>query len=514
MREMSRNRQTIINLTGSIIAFGTNLIISFFLSPYIVRTLGAEANGFIALANNFNTFASLVTIALNSMAGRFITIKIHQNDIAAAKVYYSTVVFCNIFLIILFSIPMAFCVIFLDKLLHIPVELIADVKLLFCFLFTSFLISTGISAWNVSTFSTNKLFLSSFRSIQSNVLRVLMIVLLFSLFKPSVYFVGLTTLVCTLFIAGYSAYYKKTLLPFLGYSRKDFSFKAVRELLGSGIWNTINQTGIVLLNGLDLLITNLMISSKDMGVLSVAKTIPIVILNFTGTMVNIFAPSLTIDYAKGNITEVKNGLKKGMKLTGVLSTIPLALLIIFGDSFYTLWVPSQDAKALHVLSVLNCISLVFISGTQCLYNVFTVVNKLKVNSLLVLLTGILNTFIVFVLLKTTNLGIYAVASVSSLLILVRNLFYTIPYAAKYLGFKWNTFIPEVGYSVLSVVLICLFGYGLKSFFSTNSWGTLGVAAILTSIAGLIINGFVVLTKSERAIIIKTIIRKLKYDEHS
>ena len=52
---LSENKKLIINLLSSIIAFGINLIIGFYLSPYIVKNLGVEANGFISLANNFIT---------------------------------------------------------------------------------------------------------------------------------------------------------------------------------------------------------------------------------------------------------------------------------------------------------------------------------------------------------------------------------------------------------------------------------------------------------------------------
>ena len=44
---LSENKKLVINLLSSIIAFAVNLIIGFYLSPYIVKNLGVEANGFI-----------------------------------------------------------------------------------------------------------------------------------------------------------------------------------------------------------------------------------------------------------------------------------------------------------------------------------------------------------------------------------------------------------------------------------------------------------------------------------
>ena len=44
--------------------FGISLCISFFVTPIIVDKLGSEAYGFVSLANNFVSYAALITVAL------------------------------------------------------------------------------------------------------------------------------------------------------------------------------------------------------------------------------------------------------------------------------------------------------------------------------------------------------------------------------------------------------------------------------------------------------------------
>ena len=122
-------------------------------------------------------------------------------------------------------------------------------------------------------------------------------------------------------------YYAKTLTPELKISKKFFNINAIVELLKSGIWNTISKLSSILSSGLDLLITNIFINATAMGVLSLAKTIPTIILSLFGTIAAIFAPSLTISYAKGDTLEIKNQLNSSIKILGVLSSIPLAILI-------------------------------------------------------------------------------------------------------------------------------------------------------------------------------------------
>lgn len=507
---MGKNMALVINIISSIVAFSATLVINFFLSPFLVKELGVEAVGFLNLATNFVVYASLVAIALNSMAGRFITIEYHQNNIQAANRYYSSVTVANIILSIVMLIPAIMVIIYLEKIINIPSNMLWDVKLLFSLLIINFLINTAFSSWSVATFLTNKIYLQSIRTMSSQILRVIIIIGLFSLLQPSLYYIGIGTIIATIYVVIYSFYYKRKLLPELRIRKKDNSISSLWELITSGIWNTILTAGQILLSGLDLLIANLFVGSKEMGMLALAKTLPTVMTQLAGTLASVFTPSLTILYAKGDIEGLKIELKKSMKLLGVILTVPLSILFVFGDKFYELWVPSEDAQILQILSILTIFGLIFTSGIQSLYNVFAVVNKIKVYSLLILLSGVLSILIVYILLVTTNLGIFAVASVSSFINLARNMFYTVPFAAKYLGLKWNTFIPEVLFSIISAITLTIIGMIVKQFvIIIHSWITLLACAGITALIGFIVNIYVVLNKEERDYLFSFLKKKLK-----
>lgn len=95
--ELSRNKQHAINLVASVTNMLVGALISFFLTPYIVKTIGVEANGFVMLANSFISYATLVGTALNSMAGRFIMISYYNNDEEKVSRLYSSLYWGNIF---------------------------------------------------------------------------------------------------------------------------------------------------------------------------------------------------------------------------------------------------------------------------------------------------------------------------------------------------------------------------------------------------------------------------------
>lgn len=61
--------------------------------------------------------------------------------------------------------------------------------------------------------------------------------------------------------------------PELKVERKLFSMDAVKKLVGNGIWNSINSLGVTLNSGLDLLVTNLLLTNLQMGQIAITKTI-------------------------------------------------------------------------------------------------------------------------------------------------------------------------------------------------------------------------------------------------
>ena len=147
--ELSRNKQHAINLAASITNMVVGALISFFLTPYIVKTIGVEANGFVMLANSFISYATLVGTALNSMAGRFIMISYYNNDEEKVSRLYSSLYWGNIFLALVYGLLGFFCVIFLEKLVSIPVELQTDVKILFALLFMATILYSTSAAWSM-----------------------------------------------------------------------------------------------------------------------------------------------------------------------------------------------------------------------------------------------------------------------------------------------------------------------------------------------------------------------------
>lgn len=509
MDKVSINKGIARNLIATITSFGINILISFFLTRHVVNKIGVEANGFVALGNNIIQYVNLIAISLNSMAARFIMVESERKHQQRAEVYYKSVLFSNIVLSAIVTIPSVFFISYLQNIINIPASIILDVKILFSLLIINFVVSLISNTYAVCYFITNTLYISSIRDVIGNVIKAIVLVIAFSLFSPSVWYVGLAAFVASIFAVVYNFVFNKKLTHSLFSSKAKCELSAIKVLFSSGIWNLVVKLGQILTDGLDLLIADIMISSTSMGVLSVAKTIPIMIQSIIGSIASSYVPSFTSLYTSKDIEGLVHLLKSSMKLLAFIMSIPLGILFMFGIQFFQLWVPAQDASQLQILSILSIMPLIISGSVNTVFNIFTVTNKLKVNSIALLISGIINTAIVFVLLSCTDFGIYAVAGVSSFVIICKNLFVVLPYAAKCLKRRWSSFYPDILWGIITTCVIVACGACVNCVPFENTWGTLILKCIIVGACGTFINFFILFRKNERKNLVMMLIRSRK-----
>jgi O-antigen/teichoic acid export membrane protein len=497
---MEDKKQLSINLTAQIISFAVGFIISFFIAPFVIGKLGEDAYGFIGLANNFVSYTTLITIALNSMAGRFITISYHKGDAETAKKYFASVYYSNLFLsgvIILFAI---FIVVFLDRIVKIPPALDNDVKFLFGLTFLNSIFALISNFYSVAAFVKNRIDLHSLRSIVSNLVRLVCILTPFLLFKPHLWYYGISALIATTYFTIANRSLTRKLLPELRIDKSLFDFKLVKELLVSGGWNLLTKLSEVLSAGMDLLLANLFISATAMGTLAIGKTVPMAVLFFCGSIIVVFVPKLTELYAKGNIVALRNELLNNIRITGVFSAIPLVVFMVLGEDFFRLWVPMQDARILYVLSSVALFNLLLSTPQESLWNVFVIVNKVKTPAIIRLIFSILIFATILIAVFCCTNEYYKLLSIVGARAVwegVRSLTFLPIYGAKCLNLKWTTFYFVIFKNLFLLILLIIVLGWLKRYIVINDWiGFILYAVFISAVTGISI-AFFMLNKDQK-----------------
>lgn len=486
------------NVVFSVITFTLNFFISFYITPRITANFGSETYGYLKLANDFASYAALFSIALNSMASRFIMLERSRGRLREAQRYFSSVGAANTILAAIFVLPAVLCVRHLDTLFEISPALVAEVKLTYALTFTNFILQLFFSIYSNCYYITNTLYLSSLRTAQAGILNAVTVLSLFFFFQPRLSFVVCGTLAATVFTVSANFYYTRRLTPELRFRFSDFSPRRVWTILSSGIWNSITQLSNLLTNQLDLLITNLFIGASTMGFLSVAKTAPNVIISFNATIANVFSPNLMRLYAQGDREGMKQAAKTAMRFMCLFVSIPNAILLTMGTQFYSLWVPEQPAALINTFTVLTILNSCVTGPLQPLYQIFTITNKVRENALVMIAYGFAYLGVVYVLLRLTSWGVYAILGTNLVGSLLVASLYHLPYAAKHIGLSRWAFFPEIGKSILSFALVSVIGFAFSRMGDLSaSWLRWFAAAGCTGLLGFGCNLFVVLDAGER-----------------
>ncbi len=499
-----KSKQALINIITSTLEFVLQMGISLLITPYIVSSLSVEAYGFISLANTFPNYIQVATAALNAMAGRFVSVELFKGNQEKAGTYYSSVIIGNI----LISVGVAvLCCIFIpniQRLINVPNYLVRDVQILLIAVMVNLVIRLCCTLKGIAAYVENKLYLTSLGGMQGICLRAVILVLLFVFFPPKIYYIALASIIETIFVVIWNTYFQRKLMPDLRVRIKSVRGSAVKELLSSGIWGSVSRLGGMLTSGLDLLICNLLVGAVGMGLYSLSHTLPAMVLTFVNIIAGAFSPLITKAYAKGGSQEFLLEVKNSMKMLNLVMGVIIGGIVGLGDVFYKLWLPNENGRTLYILTCLSLLLMAFTSSTGTAHNVFVATNKVKQQSIIILIFGAISTTVLLVLLKMTSLGVFAVAGVSAIVGIIRDYCCILPYTAKVMGCKWYTFHLEALKNVMSVAIVAGIGIALKLIISVQSWFVFAICVVLCGGLGLFANLFVCLTREQRSGILKKV----------
>lgn len=491
-----KNKRLVINMIANMIAFGISMTMTFFLTPFLIKNVGTDAYGFVPLANQFISYANIIVMALNSMAARFITLKVVEENYEDVNIYFNSVLFSNIIISVILAIPIFFIIKYLQNILDIPTFLIGDVKILFTLVFISMLFSILTSVFEVATFCKNRIDLKSYRDVIMSVIRSGLLLGFFMFFDPSIIYIGIVNIIITLLTFFTAIYFTKKLILEIQINKSFFRVSAIKELLSAGVWNSFNQLSSLLLSGVDLLIANIMLGSTMGGVYSIVQILPNFIKSFISMILGVFMPQITIAYGKKDRELLIKEIYNANKILALLISLALTFLLVYGDIFFKLWVPTENNEMLHRLSILIILPMIISGGINILFNVFTVTNNLKVPSIVMFGTGVINIVLVFILLKTTNLGIYSIPICSGVLGVIRNCIFTPIYASKCIGAKWNAFYKDILNGIIFIIINSIIFITARHVFIIDSWIKLIIVSCVVSIICLLINGIILVREKD------------------
>ena len=263
-RKRSLKKQLLPNLIANGGIFALNILLGMWYTPYLIRYLGVAAYGLIPLANSLAPYLSLISLSLNGAAGRFLTIDLEREELDSANCTFNTVLFGNVGLIGL-MLPVVIGVTwFVPRWFDVPAGQEVYAQWLFAATLGSYLLTLLQSSFSVSTWARNRFDLRNAVVAIHHLLRVGIVVVVFSLTRPLLWHVGLGIVVAALFGIAGDMWLWRRLTPQLQIRPSSFDRSRVRQLFGMGGWMVVNQVGTLLWRS-DLIVANILLGAKVAG---------------------------------------------------------------------------------------------------------------------------------------------------------------------------------------------------------------------------------------------------------
>lgn len=472
--KIKRNNLPLLrSLIFGAISITLNLFIALFLTPRIIGQVGIDAYGFVSLSSNIMSYLSIITAALNAYAARYISISYLKNDLKNFNVYYNTVFWGNVVIGSILLVILAIFIINIDNFLNISDGLVTDVQWLFGFVGLNYFVGLASVAWKIYGQIKDRVDVTNLIEGIAGLLQLIILVVMFHCMTLKVWYVGFAMFIPSIFIFIVSVKQSFRFMPEIKIKIRDISGWAFKTLILKGIWNSIDGFGNTLNSGLDLLITDLMLSPIEMGKVSVAKSVSGIIPKFYSMISQSFYPQILNAYSQNNIAELILRYKKSMKTCAIITNTIFICFVFLGRDFLTLWIPNQDIETIFTLTLLSIAPCIIEGATYPLYSVYTLTTRVVVPTIITIISGIINVISMYILLKYTELGIYAVVFTTAIIVTLVH-FITPIYSCMCLKIKYFTFLP----TLLNIAIILFLGIAILYPVNILFGNTSGVEAFI------------------------------------
>lgn len=466
---MSKNKGNIfITIISNIISIGVALIISFFVTQYIVTHIGKEAYSFYPIANNFSTYFSAIFLITNSLSSRFIMIPYLKGNYDDSSKYCSTVLFSNIIITVIMFILEAVFYLNINSIINIPEHLLLEVKRLFLYTFMSSVVHELNGYFSVGYYVKERMDLQAITSIFENITKGSVVLYLLLNNK-----ITIATFGASLFIA---ACVRGILdICFYCYLMKDipikissFSKNSLLEITKLGIWSLISQSGILLIGNIQLIISNKFLGIESGSELALVQPLIVTCSLIASTVSRFLDPTIT-RYISKYSEKTYTTIKHIYAVIEVCIVIPITVILSISGSFYKLWIPNDYSSTLFILTILSCIEQIIMYLSIINSSILTTFFKVKEKAIAYLISGLFNLLCVFILLTITDLGNIAILISAIITYILYHLIYIPKYTKQVLN-NSNINIPYLSikdYSLYIVVMVI--NLAIVSFINISSY---------------------------------------------
>lgn len=420
-------------------------LITFFLTPYLIRTLGPLLLGLKTLAFQALQFVGLAHTAMGISYERYAKLNFAAGDHEQMNSNLSAGLLVSAVSAFLFAAGSVVMAVFAGPLFGLAPEIIPVARWVFVLIgfSTAFLILTGV--WETPAFVTERLYLLELGQLVCGVASAVLVVIAFETWRPSIIvWVVLSNGLLVLWRALVMMPLAHRLLPAfqLGWSRIRSSGQ-VRELMAFGGLNFVGGVGYLLYYASDsIIISNLPELGPDLIVYyNVAQRwdpqIRVLVMAFVGTMLPLMTSLVSLQQRDRLVSTFLRGTRYSL----LIGAWPALLLVVFADPFLRHWVGADFARVSAPVLQLIMLQFLVCLPERMAYNVNIAYGRMGGPVVVSLLCGVLNVILSVAFVRYADLGLLGIA-LGSVIALVIVSVYSMYYALRLLKLGAGRWLGE------------------------------------------------------------------------
>ena len=446
---MNRSRIYARNLLANWGGHGASMVVLFFLSPFVVHTLGGVEYGIWSLLNVLTGYLGIFDLGVRASTGRHIMLYLGQGDHEKVdRTVRTGLGFFSIIGVVILAIGSGIGWAFPSVFSSVPENYYVLVKILLPALALNVWLTTFAAVFSSVLAAHDRFDIA--RGADVVVLMVRTIGTIFVL-KQGWGIMGLTgvVIVSTIIALLGNWFLAKRVYPRLQIWPLLLERDRVRELLGYGIAAFVSTIAFMIIGQTDLIIVGTLINVQAVTVYSVGAMLIFYSSTFIDQIGYTFFPPVQRAAARGEMGPVKWLFFRQVRLALIFGVPMYVGFMVFSEPFIRLWMlgpgfpESSVEKAAFVMLILAA-SKLFYLFTMGSRELLAAIGYIRFNAGIAVTEALFNLGLSLFFVMFLDWGLLGVAAGTlTARILVRTYFHPW-YACRKAGLSWKGFLVKIG----------------------------------------------------------------------
>jgi O-antigen/teichoic acid export membrane protein len=350
------------NIFANQLGFLVSVVVTFFLSPFVVNSLGGTRYGIWSLIVSLTGNYGLLAFGIQGAMTRYIAHAAATNDRERVNGYFNTALsflLGSAALVIIVGLVVS---LFIDTIFVLPKDMVEEARSA-CVLVTFSAAATfAFAAFDSVLVAHQRFQLINAVGTVTTLIRAGMTVWIlkqgYGIVALSALGTGLT-LFNGLIVAAVAKRMYSLLSLSLSLARKNY----LKELLDYGYKSFTVGIAAALVYQFDLFVCATYLPPDKVARYSLAATLITYSIQFLNAIITTLGPLTAELYATKRIEDLRTLFINGSKIMYMIGGLMVSGALIFGKSFYTLWVGSNYSDCSVILSIL-IIPIFFVAGSR------------------------------------------------------------------------------------------------------------------------------------------------------